>query len=31
VFELPLPEFSDIRYVSGMAGQRFTPVMGPGD
>jgi quinoprotein glucose dehydrogenase len=27
----PPPEFSDIRYVSGIAGQRFTPVMGPGD
>jgi quinoprotein glucose dehydrogenase len=27
----PPAEFSDIRYVSGVAGQRFTPVMGPGD
>jgi quinoprotein glucose dehydrogenase len=27
----PPPSFSDIRYVSGVAGRPFTEVMGPGD
>ncbi|MBZ5560304.1 MAG: PQQ-binding-like beta-propeller repeat protein [Acidobacteriia bacterium] len=27
----PPPNFSDIRYVSGVAGRPFTEVMGPGD
>jgi quinoprotein glucose dehydrogenase len=27
----PPPGFSDIRYVSGMAGQQFREVLGPGD
>ena len=27
----PPPSFSDIRYVSGMAGRPFTEVLGPGD